>query len=206
MKRSAIEVLRAKTRTGGSPNHIMFSNPSASKGKTHYIYLRIGRNIARKAGLRPGDQLKLEFDDETMDGWLIPSPEGNVLINGDQKIHAEDYPPLIFKMTWAEELPSIAVKTAVKDVIITSSQHLKFKFPPGTSFLALADGVHAEEESELYQEHKEMVERSGSGKRVSEVRREAKKKSVSNIVKTERRGGCRRAAPYGRRATDRKDC
>jgi len=162
----------------------MFSITTAPKGKAYYFSLRIGKGIAKRSGFRPGDRVKVMFDDETGEGEIFPDKHGRILITGDAKI--ADCPPVIYKQTWAEGIPSIGARTPLADVQIVAGQHIKFKFPRGTSFSILAKAKQEPgSEVEMYNKHKDMVEASGAAK--SKEGRRATKEMPPPILPIHRR-------------------
>lgn len=177
MKYSAAKLASEQHRGGPGVsyhNQAMFS--VAQSGKTKYLFIRVGREIAKKVGLRPGDMVDLTWNPETREGWIEPAPIGRKLITGDEKV---DTPPVIFKQTWSPKLPFIAEKMAMENVTLCGSHGIKFTFPKETVF---ADMPGEETTDELYQEHKKLIESNRPIKRRKPTTKDGK--------------------PYGRRAGD----
>ena len=103
MRISAKELVKQVPKRGGFQpdvernNGIHFSTPENKKLGAHYVFLRIGQELARKAGLAAGDDVNLEWDDETGEGWISPLPagEGWKLVSGNPR---SDTPSLVLRM------------------------------------------------------------------------------------------------------------
>lgn len=144
-----------------------------------YLYFRIGKTVAQRAGLKAKDRVYLAVDDETGFGVLKPNPKGWVLQSGDLK--AEE-PPLVLRVTRKPEHPYLAEMGVCGSVKATGNA-LEFYFPEGTKF----EEGQPEEISEVYREHEALV----NGRKRS--RKDEPKKNGCRV---------REGKPYGRRATD----
>ena len=145
-----------------------------------YLYFRIGKTVAQRAGLKAKDRVVMGADPDTGFGVLKPGPKGWVLQSGDL---SSEEPPLVLRVTRKKEHPYLAEMGVCTEVKATGNS-LEFFFPKGTEF----EEGEPEEISEVYREHEALV----TGK---------KRKTRKDEPK---RNGCRvrDGKPYGRRATD----
>lgn len=218
MRISAKELVKQVPKRGGFQpdiernNGIHFSTPKNKKLGAHYIFLRIGQDLARKAGLAAGDDVNLEWDDETGEGWISPLPagEGWKLVSGNPR---SETPSLVLRMTWRESkdkpMPSITEGDLCK-VKTARSRAISFDWPEGTVFGKLATKSkravkHVEAKrsapiidhrvDELYDKHKEIVEKE---ERVSKKQGNG----TPSRRKSDKAPEWKDGKPYGRRATD----
>lgn len=206
MFKSALDLIKqgsAKRGAGGfradpSRENGLFFATHAS-GKMPFVFFRIGRELARKAGLAIGDTVIFEWDEGTGKGRISSNPKGWKLVSGNTK---SDEPPLILRVTWRKGYPSIAEPAMCSDVI-AKARSITFTYPEGVSYGELAkkmerkdeEKAKTEEPDPLYEEHKKIAERE------EKINKKARK-DLKN-------GECCKAPfmkdgkPYGRRATDR---
>jgi hypothetical protein len=153
-----------------------------------YMYFRIGRTIAQRAGLRPKDRVALAYDEKTKLGVLKPHPKGWVLQSGDPK---SDNPPLVLRVTWRDDWPYLDKVGVCKDVV-ARDQVLEFYFPEGTTFGKMKEVVP----DELYEEHRDIIE---NGKPAG---RKGKKDGHSFRRESDKAPRMKDGKPYGRRHND----
>ena len=212
MFKSALDILKVKSvktirkgAGGFNPASAAIDNSLVfdTTGKKPFIYFRIGRELARKAGLSLDDRVLFGIDRENGLAKLYADPLGWKLVSGNVK---SDDPPLVLRATWQPGFPSIASATKCEDVI-ARTRSIIFKFPEGTSFgplakkpgkaLNLLEVQRKEPEIEqdtLYIQHKELVEREAG----------IVKKPVKPVYDcTPEAPEMRYGKPYGRRKTDR---
>lgn len=154
---------------------------------TEYVYFRVGRNVAERAGLKIGDKVELAWDDEEKKGRISPSPKGWALQSGN--IKAEN-PPLVLRVTRKEaDWPRLEKIAKCRNVKLAANS-LEFNFPEGTVFegkpirgLEVQKRKAAESAPSLFEEHKAIIE--GNRRRDGDARIRM-----------------RDGKPYGRRATD----
>lgn len=212
MFKSALDILKVKSvktirkgAGGFNPASAAIDNSLVfdTTGKKPFIYFRIGRELARKAGLSLDDRVLFGIDEEKGIARLYADPLGWKLVSGNVK---SDDPPLVLRATWQPGFPSIASATRCEDVI-AKTRSIIFKFPKGTSFGAMAkkpsksvnllEAPRKEpeiEEDNLYVQHKELIEREAGI-----VRKPVKPVYDCTPEAPEMRNG----KPYGRRATDK---
>src|SRR5687768_6538633 len=155
-----MKVITKESTKGAVPKNDRSGNLefcSAVINGTEYIYFRIGKNVARSAGLRRGDKVVILWDDNTARCRIEPRADGWALQSGNMK--AEE-PPLTLRVTrklddMYPRLEKIGKCREVKAVGNT----LEFLFPLGTVFTN--DPLKPKEEDKtdlLFQEHKDLIE------------------------------------------------
>ena len=154
------------------------------------VYIRIGSTVAERAGLRPKDEIRIEYDDETGEGYLKPSPGGWAL----QAIGKTEFPPLFLRVTWNKDWPYVEGFRPCRRVI-AKNQSLEFIFPEGTKFNGKEAEIPVSVPVELYKEHKEIVEKG---------RRKSRKDGHAFRRKADKAPSMRDGKPYGRREGDEK--
>lgn len=154
-----------------------------------YIFFRIGKIVAQKAGFRKKDEIVLDVDEEGNRGVLRPEAGGWAL----QKTGREqEYPPLQWKATWQKDERHPYIKAAAMcDKVIAKNQRIEFYFPKGTTFGA-KDAVV----DELYEEHRDIVE---SGKPAG---KKGKKNGHGYRREADKAPRLKDGKPYGRRHND----
>lgn len=205
MFRSALDIIKkssVKPGLGGgratteSDNGLFFAtHGAAAHGKYPFIFFRIGRELAKKAGLALGDSVMFGIDDATGIAKIYADKNGWKLVSGNSK---SDNPPLVLRVTWREGFPSIAEPAMCTDVI-ARARSISFKYPKATSFDGLAKkpakAVKAtpknEPVDELYEEHKKIAEREEM------VNKKAVKPTIEEFSMKD-------GKPYGRRKGDKK--
>ena len=207
MFKSALDIIKQssiKKGVGGfkasseSDNGLFFATHAVkTPGKYPFIFFRIGRELARKAGLAPGDTVLFGIDDETGIAKIYADKHGWKLVSGNTK---SDNPPLILRVTWREGFPSIADPAMCKDVI-ARSRSISFRFPDKTSYNGLAKKSEVKEEEpvdELFEEHKKIAERE------ERVNKKAVKQAIPLRRESDKAPMMRDGKPYGRRKEDKK--
>lgn len=162
-------------------------------GKRMTVALRIGRELATKAGIAKGDRVDLA-EHPSGKGEIVmvrvKAPKGRSLIY-------EQSGGLVLKFLWREGLPSVAESVMCKDVRLDKALGgVVFRWPDEAVFDRPAKEAKPKPTKEvkaqkktnaahcaepIYQEHRRLVE-------------------INNAAKPERRSNM-----YGRRSTDRKD-
>ena len=139
MFKSALEIIKADGVKRGAigfkqdaakENGISFATHLAKDGRYHFVVFRIGREIARKAGLRVGDTALFGLDVEKGMGQIYASKDGWKLVTSNPR---SDNPALILRATWKKGYPSIGESALCSNALI-SNRTITFKFPKGTSF------------------------------------------------------------------------
>lgn len=176
-----------------------------------FIIFRIGRVVAQRAGLKVKDRVMLDIDRSGAgySGALKPNPKGWSLQSADPK---SENPALILRITWRDKWPYLDKLTACSDVI-AKNHSLTFLFPEGTTLgkptqeevLRELDESRKKVEhkgevpdgvlEEVYQEHKEIVERDLPRKKRKEDRPTRRESDKAPMMKNGR--------PYGRRKGDK---
>ena len=204
MFKSALDVIKgssAKRGAGGfkadpaRENGLFFATHTT--GKLPFVFFRIGRELARKAGLALGDTVLFEWDEATGKGRIQPNLNGWKLVSGNTK--SED-PPLILRVTWRESYPSIG-EPGMCGEVIARSKCITFTYPKGTSYAGLAKKVEKTKEEtpdELYVEHKKLVERE------ERVNKKARNGNGIGIPVAGSALMLKDGLPYGRRKGDKR--
>ncbi len=141
------------------------------RGK-EYCKFRIGKDIAKKMGLRPKDRMNLGFAADSGMGVLqrVKIPDGWSLGSGDTA--EPDFPPLVLVFTWYRRLPRVEESSLCEDARIDKSlDGIVFKFPELTIFPVKEAKEEIKEApkkirkvkkvDELYEQHKAMIEVHG---------------------------------------------
>ena len=160
---------------------------SVTAGK-EYMYFRIGKIVAQRAGLEPKDRMALAFDERTGFGVLKPHPKGWVLQSGDPKAES---PPLTLRATYQDKWPYIEKLQKCRDVK-SRDKVLEFYFPVGTTFGKMQEAVP----DELYEEHRDIIE---NGKPAG---RKGKKNGHGYRREADKAPRLKDGKPYGRRHND----
>jgi hypothetical protein len=143
-----------------------------------FLYFRVGKALAQKAGLKPKDRVSLAYDERTKLGLLKPHAKGWALQSGDA--NAEN-PPLVLRATYQDDWPYLSELSACKDVI-SRERVLEFKFPDATTFGKMEEALPDEPEEEEVMPEKR-------------TRRTTKSQNGKIL-------GIRDGKPYGRRCDD----
>lgn len=203
MFRSALDIIKkasVKPGLGGgratteSDNGLFFAtHGAAAHGKYPFIFYRIGRELAKKAGLALGDSVMFGIDDATGIAKIYADKNGWKLVSGNSK---SDNPPLVLRVTWREGFPSIDEPAMCTDVI-ARARSISFKYPKATSFDGLAKKgervkeVVKEEVDPLFEEHRKIAERE------ERINKKAVKPTIEEYSMKD-------GKPYGRRKGDKK--
>lgn len=111
-----------------------------SDNTVHYVRIRIGTDIAKKAELKPGMLADLQFDPTDGMGLISRVPDdgsrGGWKLAGLKRNVAGDT-PLQLRYTWHEGQPSIPEPRLMANVHATK-KGIQFKFPDEVSFDKLA--------------------------------------------------------------------
>jgi hypothetical protein len=123
---------------------ILFANDirkaKKGEGRVRFVRFRIGTEIAKKSGFKPGMRIDLQFDPKKGIGLLTALPEGSNegwSLLGLRKNAIGDIPLQLF-FTWHDQHPAIAEPKLCSNVEI-SEEGIKFKFPEGTIFNGLPE-------------------------------------------------------------------
>jgi hypothetical protein len=153
-----------------------------------YMFFRIGKIVAQKAGFRDKDRVVLDVDETNKRGILRLDPAGWTL----QKTGAEqEHPPLYLKGTWQDGYPYIKVPSKCLNVI-AKNQRIEFQFPEKTTFGESVEAIP----DELYEEHRDIIE---NGKPAG---RKGKKDGHSFRREADKAPRMKDGKPYGRRHND----
>jgi hypothetical protein len=110
------------------------------EGKVRFVRFRIGTEVAKKSGFKPGMRIDLQFDPKKEIGILTALPEGSTegwSLLGLKK-NAVGETPLQLFFTWHEQHPAIAEPKLCSNVEV-SEEGIRFKFPEGTVFNGLPE-------------------------------------------------------------------
>ena len=170
MRKSSLDILKA-LKSGGVRNvenekesGVVFAidhatkRPSRvtgpSKDTVPFIRVRIGSLVAERVGLKAGDKVALEWDEDARLGFIVPNPEGWILTGLRRRKPGEPefqgYQPLQLRYTWHRGLPSIYEPRLCREVVVIKgdlgNNEVQFVFPEGTSFDKMAKPPKDEEE------------------------------------------------------------
>jgi hypothetical protein len=146
------------TKTKTSPekeNGILIATDVAKakrgKGIVHFVRIRIGSELAKKAKFEPGMKVDLLIgkDEDEGKGMLVrvpPDHETGWILAGLRRTAAGEQ-PLQLRYTWHVNHPSIAEPALGTEVKASSKEGISFRFPEGTKFNELA--VETEVQPEL---------------------------------------------------------
>lgn len=122
-----------------------------------FIYFRIGKNVAKAAGLRRGDKVVFGWEESNGFGRIEPRADGWALQSGNLKA---DDPPLVLRVTRKrEDMPLLEkIDKCTKVKVVGNS--LEFYYPEGTKYKGRMDkkGKPPARENTLWHEHKAIVE------------------------------------------------
>lgn len=140
------DAVSVKTKTSPEKeNGILIATDVAKakrgNGVVHFVRIRIGSELAKKAKFEPGMKVDLLIgtkEDEGK-GMLVrvpPDHETGWILAGLRRTAAGEQ-PLQLRYTWHEKQPSIA-EPALSTEVKASKDGIAFRFPEGTTFTELA--------------------------------------------------------------------
>lgn len=111
------------------------------EGIVHFVRIRIGSELAKKAKFEPGMKVDLLIGKDANAGMgmltrVPPDNEVGWILAGLRRT-ADGEQPLQLRYTWHPDHPSIAEPRLCSDVKVTKDG-VQFKFPEGTKFDKLA--------------------------------------------------------------------